>query len=83
MSHTNFSTFVWSVPGLLPGDRRQSDFRKVILTEQDVFSSAAARTRRVDELSTTSERAIALIEERRTSLSSATVTGKIEVRVAS
>jgi len=65
MSDPNLSSFIWSVADLLRGDYKQSEYEKVILPFTVLRRS---------------EEAIDLLQERRTALISAAVTGQIDVR---
>src|SRR5271163_4110570 len=64
VNHQALSSFIWSVADLLRGD----------------YAFLTAETSKIDNLTAEAESAITLLQERRSALISAAVTGKIAVR---
>ena len=83
-NHSQTAAFIWSVADLLRGDFKQSQYGRVILPFTLLRAVLMIRLGQIvsesRELEKEAEKTIGLLQERRSALISATVTGKIDLR---
>jgi type I restriction-modification system DNA methylase subunit len=84
-NHSQIASFIWSLCNLLRGPYKRNEYRKVVLPLPEQAAIAAyldEETAKLDALVGKVEEAVERLQEYRTALITAAVTGEIDVRAS-